>query len=267
MRRWNGLLLAALTFLGVRALGTTLSVLQPNSTSYSPPELAALHAGLPALESILSDPVRGSNRYFAPSQWGSRAFASYTAGVLAASGYVTHVVAQAGWPDGTHSWVLVGMPLGTQTAWIPVEATPLPTRPQEILGSIPSHTDPSGQVWFDDRYVHFDAEVELPANAPPLAVVRFSPPTPKAGDTVTLWGTECADPDGEIIRYVWTLSDGTRFEARNVEHTFTSSGTYSITVMVTDSRGATAAAASAIVVSGTGGGAAPPPSCNCRGGP
>jgi hypothetical protein len=267
VRRAIGLTLPLLVFVGCVTTAVPLSVVQPNSTNYTTAELTTLEAGLSALRRILSDTDHGSHRPFTSGQWGSRDFAAYTAGVLTSLGYATHLVAQANWPDGTHTWVLAGLPLGGRTTWIPVEASPLPDQAQESPGSIPSRTDSLGQLWFDERYLSFSEEVQLPPNVPPSAVVRFAPGTAEAGDKVTLLGTDCVDPDGEIVRYLWTLSDGTRFEARNVEHVFTSFGTYSITLTVTDSRGTSATATATFVVSPQDGGSTPPPpSCNCRGG-
>lgn len=266
MKRAIGLMLPLLVLVGSPAAATPLSVLQPNSANYSAAELTALETELSALRSVLSDPNRGSQRLFTSGQWGSRDFAAYTAGVLAALGYATHLVAQANWPDGTHTWLLVGLPLGGKTAWIPVEASPLPDHAQESPGSVPSHSDPLGQLWFDERYLRFSEEVQLPPNAPPVAVIRVTPTAAGAMDKVTLLGMDSRDPDGEIVRYIWAISDGTRFEARNVEHAFTRPGTYSITLTVTDSRGATATATGTFVVSAQGGTTPPPPSCNCRGG-
>ncbi len=266
MKRAVGLMLPLLILVGLPTAAAPVSVLQPTSANYAAWELTALEAGLAALRSALSDTNLGSQRLFTSGQWGSRDFSAYTAGVLATLGYATHLVAQAGWPDGTHTWVLVGLPLGGRTAWIPVEASPLPDHAQTALGSIPSRSDLTGQLSFDERYLDFTAEVQLPPNAPPVAVIRFTPTAARATDKVTLLGTDSSDADGEIVRYVWTLSDGTRFEARNVEHAFASPGTYSITLTVTDSRGATATATSTFVVSAQGGTSPPPPSCNCRGG-
>ncbi len=266
MKRAAGLMLPLLIVVGLPMAAAPLSVLQPNLANYEAAELTALEARLAALRSTLNDPNLGSQRLFTPGQWTSRDFSAYTAGVLATLGYATHLVAQANWPNGMHTWVLAGVPLGGWTAWIPVEATPLANRAQTTLGSIPTRSDAAGQLLFDERYLGFTTEVQLPPNAPPIAVIRFTPAAARAMDKVTLLGTDSRDADGEIVRYVWTLSDGTRFEARNVEHAFASPGTYSITLTVTDSRGATAAATATFVVSAQGGTTPPPPSCNCRGG-
>jgi hypothetical protein len=267
MGRGISVALVVLGLMGPAATAAPPSVVQPNSANYGAADLGTLEAGLSVLRPILSDTQRGSGRTFAPGQWGSRECAAYTAGVLIALGYETRLVAQTAWPGGTHTWVLVGLSLGERTAWVPIEASPLPDTAQESLGSIPSRTDSLGQLWFEERYVNYSEEVHLPPNLPPSAVIRFSPRAADAGDKVTLLGTDCVDPDGEIVRYVWILGDGTRFEARNVEHAFASPGTYSITLTITDSRGATATATGAFVVSAANGGPTPaPPSCNCRGG-
>jgi hypothetical protein len=258
------LVVAALV--GLPVLGALPSVLQPNVTAYSSAELTPLLAGLSALKPILNDDRLGSDRFFASSQWDSRHFAAYTAGTLGSLGYETRLVAQAGWPDETHTWVLVGIPLGGRTAWVPVEASPQPGHAQETLGTVPSRSDSTGQLWFENRYATFAQEVVLPRNIPPVAQIRSIPASAGVRETVTFMGTACVDPDGEIVRYVWTLGDAGSFAARNVQHAFSSAGTYAISLTVTDSRGASATTTFSFVVGkSTGTPATPPSSCHCGG--
>ena len=101
-----------------------LAVLTPNASAYSASELAALKSAITNIQDLLNDYGLGSGRYFASTEWLSSDFAAYTAGILASNGYETHLVAQEGWPDGEHAWVLVGIVLPTRTALIPVEASP-----------------------------------------------------------------------------------------------------------------------------------------------
>ena len=87
-----------------------------STATHSATELAILKQGINSLKGILSDTLLGSGRLFAGNGWQSRNFAEYTAGSLAEKGYATQLVSQAGWSDGVHTWVLVGVSLGGGTA-------------------------------------------------------------------------------------------------------------------------------------------------------
>jgi OOP family OmpA-OmpF porin len=45
------------------------------------------------------------------------------------------------------------------------------------------------------------------------------------------------DPDGEIVRYVWDLGDGTRSDQRALRHVYETPGTYTARLSVTDNEG------------------------------
>ena len=127
------------------------------------------------LQDLLGDYGLGSGRYFASTEWMNPDFAAYTAGVLASNGYQTRLVAQDGWADGEHVWVLVRIVLPTRTAWIPVEASPTMVKVQRTLGTIPEYVDGAGQMWFEKEYTTFGQEVVLPSNVSPVASIRVVP--------------------------------------------------------------------------------------------
>ena len=104
--------------------GDMPQVLHPNTTAYSASEVAALTQAIATLSQALNDYSMASRHYFSAGDWSSRDFAMYTAGVLSEKGYETALVSSDGWPDVMHTWVLVGIPLGSKTAWIPIEASP-----------------------------------------------------------------------------------------------------------------------------------------------
>jgi len=231
------LLVIALSF---SALAAEIPViLPPNTTAYTVTEVAALTAGIATLREVLSDYAYGSYRYFDPADdWMSSDFAAYTAGTLASLGYEMRLVKGEGWVDGEHTWVIVGIPLVGQVAWVPVEASPSLGKRQSILGTIPSFTDGAGAMWFESAYTSFAAEVTLPANLPSIAAIRVISSSGIVGQEVTFLGVTSRDPGGEIIRYKWDLGGLSTSEAVTVRYIFTAAGTYTISLTVTDSRGA-----------------------------
>ncbi len=229
--------------LAVPVLGGDLpQVLQPNETAYSASEVTPLTQAITTLETALNNYNLGSRRYFASDQWDSRDFAAYTGGTLTEMGYETVLVSGTGWPDGTHTWLLVGIPLGGRAAWVPVEASPQAGHNQQILGHIPSTTDPAGNLWFEESYLNFSDIIELPPNHPPVAKIRL----PIGAVTAKSWAKFLAlgyhDPDGEIVLYQWDFGDrkteiSTSFFVR---HRFKRQGSYLISLTVIDNRGKSA---------------------------
>ncbi|RBY95121.1 radical SAM protein [Blastococcus sp. TF02-8] len=75
-----------------------------------------------------------------------------------------------------------------------------------------------------------------PANVAPAA--RFGA---VADDLeVAFDGSASTDPDGTVSAWAWTFGDGTTGSGRTVSHTFPAAGTYAVSLVVTDDRGATA---------------------------
>jgi hypothetical protein len=244
------------------ALGEGFEILPPNTTAYSPTEVATLEGAIATLRGVLNDYDLGAYRYFDPSEWQSLDFAAYTAGTLAGLGYETRLIEEEGWADGKHTWVIVGIPLDGRTAWVPVEASPEIGKRQAILGTIPSYTDSAGRLWFEAAYLSFSSEVTLPPNRSPLAAIRVVPSWEIVGREVTFMAVTSYDPDGEIIRYHWDLGGISTSEAKTVRLAFPAEGTYSINLTVTDSRGASTSTKIDYRVKEPG--ESPPPSgCGC----
>ena len=225
--------------LTVPVLGQTLpQVLQPDAPTYSASQQATLAQAITSLQQALNQSPLASQRYFSPTEWGSQDFAGYTAGILAGIGYQTTLVSGAGWPEGTHVWILVQVDLGQQTAWIPVEASPTAGHSQQVLGHVPTTTS-TGNLRYDPRYLSFDSVVELPENIPPVAKIRPPAFAVLPGESARLLAPGSYDQDGKIVLYRWNFGDGSTrtYTSWVARHTFIKVGTYTVILTVIDNRG------------------------------
>jgi len=85
------------------------------------------------------------------------------------------------------------------------------------------------------------------SNAEPVASFSYSPPNPVVGQTVAFDASASYDPDGSITSYSWNFGDGTG-SGNNIQHTYQTAGTYSVTLTVTDNNGASTSIQKNIVV-------------------
>jgi PKD repeat protein len=94
-------------------------------------------------------------------------------------------------------------------------------------------------------------------NQPPVAVASANPTTGVGPLTVSFNGSGSSDPDGSIAGYQWNFGDASTGSGPTPAHTYTSAGSYTAVLTVTDNLGATATAPVGITVS-----PAPPPAIN-----
>lgn len=85
-------------------------------------------------------------------------------------------------------------------------------------------------------------------NQAPVAAFDVIPPSGVAPLTVLLDASASGDVDGLISVYSWNLGDGNTTTGVNVEHSYADAGEYTVTLTVTDDRGATAQASQTITV-------------------
>jgi PKD repeat protein len=57
--------------------------------------------------------------------------------------------------------------------------------------------------------------------------------------TITFDGSKSSDPDGTITKWLWDFGDSTNSTGKTVRHTYSKTGTYTVTLTVTDNEGAT----------------------------
>jgi len=78
-----------------------------------------------------------------------------------------------------------------------------------------------------------------PINLPPMARLSAEPMSGQAPLLVSFDGGASQDPDSTITGYHWDFGDSTGGEGAQISHTYQDSGTYTVTLTVTDGHGAT----------------------------
>lgn len=116
--------------------------------------------------------------------------------------------------------------------------------PSRILSGVPGIINYNPGVKYD-RFAVYTA-----ANAFPTARMTAAPTFGPPPLTVRLNGSTSSDPDGVLTSYVWNFGDGASGSGAAVEHTYTTAGTYAVTLTVTDDAG-TSASTHASVVAGS----------------
>lgn len=78
----------------------------------------------------------------------------------------------------------------------------------------------------------------VPPNQPPQPAFTVTPANPRTGEPVSFDASASTD-DGSIVTYAWEFGDGSPIaNGKVVQHTYTAPGTYTVTLWVTDDRGA-----------------------------
>ncbi len=86
----------------------------------------------------------------------------------------------------------------------------------------------------DERYAlnTLSKDIEI-VNAPPVANFSWMPRYPADGEMIN-FTDKSSDADGVITNYTWNFGDGNISYERNATHNFSQSGTYNISLTVTD---------------------------------
>jgi PKD repeat protein len=99
----------------------------------------------------------------------------------------------------------------------------------------------------DIDYVRIEKGSGGAPNVPPVADAAVS----CVGLICALSGAGSSDSDGAIQRYLWDFGDGTTYDgvsSPSTSHTYAAAGSYTVTLTVTDDRGATASTTRAVSV-------------------
>jgi len=81
-------------------------------------------------------------------------------------------------------------------------------------------------------------------NEPPVALFTESAETVYTGETIYFNASDSYDLDGTIVGYFWDFGDGANASGVTAEHAYVNDGIYTVTLTVTDDRGATSTTSS-----------------------
>ena len=85
----------------------------------------------------------------------------------------------------------------------------------------------------------FAGALTVDSNRAPTAKINITPSFGAKNTLFRLSGLESDDPDGELESYKWDFGDNTKANGPEETHTFTSTGTFQVTLTVRDNEGAT----------------------------
>ncbi|MDO7868518.1 PKD domain-containing protein [Nocardioides jiangxiensis] len=76
------------------------------------------------------------------------------------------------------------------------------------------------------------------SNQAPVASATATPVAPHVGDAVSFDATGSSDPDGDALTYLWAFPGGATATTAKASHTWSATGSYLVTLTVTDRYGA-----------------------------
>jgi len=94
-------------------------------------------------------------------------------------------------------------------------------------------------------YVSYSARTTPPqveivsTNFPPTANFSYSPEKCIVNKDITFDASSSTDSDGNVVSYYWDFGDGAISESKTVIHSFLKTGTYNVSLLVTDNNGGT----------------------------
>jgi PKD repeat protein len=117
-----------------------------------------------------------------------------------------------------------------------IQDASFPSGGAKIVGQA-TLTDAAGNVARCNFTIRASSSAGLP-NAAPMAAIS-DPGSLTRNVEATFDGTQSSDPDGTIASYEWDWGDGTPDSSGPMPtHTYTEGGTFTVTLIVTDDRGA-----------------------------
>jgi PKD repeat protein len=122
-------------------------------------------------------------------------------------------------------------------------------------GVTPSHTYAAGGTYtvtltVGDGTYSKSITHTVSVHGAPAAAFSVGPSHPTAGSATSFNGSASSESGGTIASYSWTFGDGARGSGVSPSHVYSTAGSYSVSLTVTDSFGGTASTSRTVVVSG-----------------
>ncbi|MBI3803657.1 MAG: PKD domain-containing protein [Nitrospirae bacterium] len=119
-----------------------------------------------------------------------------------------------------------------------------------VLSGPPGLENFNSGVAYDHFFVY---SIDTTGNQPPQAKFSATPTSGTAPLKVAFDASTSTDPDGSITSYAWDFGDGTAGTDQIIDHTYTSAGSYTAALTVTDNDHAQASLSRVISVQSNGG--------------
>jgi PKD repeat protein len=173
-------------------------------------------------------------------------------GTFADIGGLNHPTAVSG-PDGT-----------AQVVYTSPFRTDFTGNGTVLVVARPVGSDANGQVYRNVAIELHSAEGRLfpprSGNSPPTCAIVVQAPFGFLIDQSILFQTQASDSDGFIVRYFWTFGDSSNpSDKPDVEHHYSTHGTYSVSQTVTDNNGAQTTCSKSIKICDVGTAPCPQP--------
>ena len=92
-------------------------------------------------------------------------------------------------------------------------------------------------------FPRIDCSMDVMANEPPIAVF-----TPSCDNLSCDFADASTDADGSVVRWDWDFGDGNSSTLQNPSHTYTTGGTFTVILTVTDDDGATGSTSQSVTI-------------------
>ena len=92
------------------------------------------------------------------------------------------------------------------------------------------------------------------ANVAPLAVISNGPFSALEGVSISMSSDGSNDSDGNISSYQWNFGDGSTSTSANPSHTYSSAGSYQVSLTVYDAEGLSNTSNQVVTITNSGGG-------------